>query len=372
MTYIIILVLLVGGWFLIKKNKTITEKQNKEEAEDKIHPEDAIKTVIGKNINFTSFDFETATRNPASACALAVTVVQNGKITEEKNWLINPKIKRFNSKFIDIHGITPEMVENEKTFKELYPEIIPYFKNQTLVAHNFHFDKEVFEKLLDKYKLDYIKLNGIDTIDFAKHFYPEFSSFSLDSLCRNFGIELNHHEAQSDSLACAKLALLFCSLTDFNTIEELQTTVSSKKRYDEIKKTYAKSNYIINQDVIIGFTSKNCKTKTYNEAIELIKTCEQFRETKEDSETIYSALVNTLDEAKLRYFMTLTSNWKTQLLQIEGKKVKHKELSSALWFSKLSREEIESSEYTSKESELEKGENMKFLLELFESKRRVK
>jgi DNA polymerase-3 subunit epsilon len=42
-------------------------------------------------MNFTAIDFETANNSRSSACALGAVKVENGVITERKEWLIRPE-----------------------------------------------------------------------------------------------------------------------------------------------------------------------------------------------------------------------------------------------------------------------------------------
>lgn len=45
----------------------------------------------------------------------------------------------------------------------------------------------------------------ISTIDMAKKFIKNMDNYKLNTLCDYLGIELNHHDAFSDAMACAKL-----------------------------------------------------------------------------------------------------------------------------------------------------------------------
>jgi len=115
-------------------------------------------------MNFTAIDFETAKGNRNSACAVAIITVENGKITEEYNVLIQPPDNDYFWKNIEIHGISPEDTANEPNFKELYPEIKKRLQGKTLVAHNESFDRSVLQKTMAHYGLNYSELNIIKII----------------------------------------------------------------------------------------------------------------------------------------------------------------------------------------------------------------
>jgi DNA polymerase-3 subunit epsilon len=56
--------------------------------------------------SFTAIDFETANEfERASACAVAVVVVEDNHLVAQKSWLINPQT-RFSAVCVAIHGIT--------------------------------------------------------------------------------------------------------------------------------------------------------------------------------------------------------------------------------------------------------------------------
>ena len=93
--------------------------------------------------DFTAIDFETANRYPTSACSIGIVVVRGGKIAEEFSHLIKPEPFYFYRKFIEIHGITPKMVEEAPSFYDLWSVMGRYFDTRALVAHNAGFDMSV-------------------------------------------------------------------------------------------------------------------------------------------------------------------------------------------------------------------------------------
>lgn len=171
-------------------------------------------------MNFVAIDFETANVQPTSAVSLAVVKVVDGKITNKNSWLIKPPTKKFNEDFIDLHGITWEDVEWESTFDELWDEVEPYINNQMLVAHNASFDINVLSSLIKKYKLDKPKFTYICSLEASRRM-GKYKSNTLASVAERLGIELDHHNADSDALACANIILNFAKSENAATINEL-------------------------------------------------------------------------------------------------------------------------------------------------------
>jgi len=99
---------------------------------------------------FTAIDFETAQGDRCSICQVGLVRVENGKITKEISFLVQPPGNYYWDRFIDIHSITPEMTADVPTFDKCWHLIEPFITNQQVVAHNgFSFDFNVLGKALE-------------------------------------------------------------------------------------------------------------------------------------------------------------------------------------------------------------------------------
>ena len=156
-----------------------------------------------KSVNFTAFDFETAT-NKHMPCQLGLVVVRGSEIVEEKEWLIRPPENRYDHFCMKAHGITPKDTENCKEFSELWNEIKPYFEHEVLVAHNVSFDRGVLLRAVDFYKLeDFREICYLCTCDM-------FKKGKLADVANTLDIKLNnHHNALCDARACAEIYLAY-------------------------------------------------------------------------------------------------------------------------------------------------------------------
>lgn len=148
--------------------------------------------------SFTAIDFETAQGNMTSICQVGLVHVVNGIITDELNILVQPPNNYYWGRFIDIHGITPEMTRNAPTFDKVWHQIEPFISCQNVVAHNgLRFDFPVLNKTLDYYRMS--------TPTYEKHCTYHIFKKGLAFLCHQYNISLNHHDALSDAKACAEL-----------------------------------------------------------------------------------------------------------------------------------------------------------------------
>jgi len=161
-------------------------------------------------MNFTAIDFETATGRRYSACAIGIVTVENGEIVERYSTLIRPPKNEYSFWNIEVHGIRPADTATAPTFAELYPELRQRLHGRTLVAHNESFDRSVLKNTMGHYGLDYGELSLTDRWECTMRIYRTkgFHPCKLSDCCDQLGIELNHHEALSDALACARLYLL--------------------------------------------------------------------------------------------------------------------------------------------------------------------
>ncbi|MBR0393450.1 MAG: 3'-5' exonuclease [Oscillospiraceae bacterium] len=157
---------------------------------------------------FIAFDVETPNHLSDRMSAIGITVIEDGTIKDEFYSLINPEtyFDYFNTR---LTGISEETVWDAPTFPELWPEIEPLMSGGLLVAHNAVFDMGVLKKCLQYYEIDWKPyVRYICTVQMGRRILPGMSH-KLDVLCDYYGIELDHHQAASDSRACAKILLRY-------------------------------------------------------------------------------------------------------------------------------------------------------------------
>ncbi len=72
------------------------------------------------SLDFTAIDFETANSSGASACAVGLARVRNGRVVATAAWLIKPPAghDQFAPINVGIHGIQPSHVANAPSWSE--------------------------------------------------------------------------------------------------------------------------------------------------------------------------------------------------------------------------------------------------------------
>jgi DNA polymerase-3 subunit epsilon len=180
---------------------------------------------------WVAIDFETASRERASACALGLAVIADDHIVETREWLIQPPGNYFEPINTRIHGIHADLVAQEPEFDDLWPTIEPYLRGATLLAHNAAFDISVLRASLDRYEIIPPRFAGYHcTVTMSRAVWPDLANHRLSSVCRHCGIELAHHEAGSDAAACASVALRCRREVGMPTLDDLAVELGMKTR----------------------------------------------------------------------------------------------------------------------------------------------
>ncbi|MBA4393731.1 MAG: hypothetical protein C0407_09285, partial [Desulfobacca sp.] len=168
----------------------------------KVQPK-KIDTSNKKPIRFAAIDFETADYGRDSACALAIVVV-NGVTVEKKMYhLIRPPRNSF--VFSYLHGIEWKHVARKPPFEGIWREVHALIQNvDFMVAHNATFDKSVLHTCCDLIDVEAPEKDFLCTMKLARTIWNIYPT-KLSDVCRKLDIPLDHHNAVSDALACAKI-----------------------------------------------------------------------------------------------------------------------------------------------------------------------
>ncbi len=211
---------------------------------------------------FVAFDLEMPGQRELRISAIGITVVENGEIVDSFYHLVNPETE-FEPYVIELVGITPEMVKNEPTFPEIWREIEDIMSSGVLVAHGAPGDLRALCGCLDHYGIKWKdKLSYVCTCDVGLQFFPHLEHYSLNYLCEHIDVDLQHHNALSDSEGCARLMLHYMehgfnlqdNLSTFNALrgEKLRKNKSNKSVTEKVK------------SVLFSMSTPEAKEKTMN------------------------------------------------------------------------------------------------------------
>ena len=162
-------------------------------------------------MRWIAFDVETPNFANDRMSAIGVVVLEDGEIVDRFYSLVNPE-ERFDSFNISLTGITPFMVRNSPTFPKLWTRLEPVFASGILVAHNAPFDLGVLNKCLRDYGIAWkSEAQYACTCQIGRRLYPELPNHRLDTMAERFSFPLDHHNAMSDALVCARLLQTYLS-----------------------------------------------------------------------------------------------------------------------------------------------------------------
>lgn len=172
----------------------------------------------------------------------AAVRLENGKITDEYQTLINPQ-QHIRKSSMAIHGITEEMVKDAPTEEEAMPEILKFIGNYPIVAHNAIFDYSFLNEAKLRVTGEKLENPHIDTQAMFKEIAPDLESHGLEALTERFNVELNnHHRAMADTMGLAlaypKLKKLYLQRLDWQK-KQLDNVDYLFDRYLRIQQTIA-------------------------------------------------------------------------------------------------------------------------------------
>jgi len=161
-----------------------------------------------KDANYVVLDLETTGLSSRfdKIIEFGAVKMKNGQEIGRIDILINPEME-LSSFTTNLTHITNEMLKNQPTIKEAFPQILDFIKDSILVAHNAEFDIPFLnQKSID---LGYGKLMNpsIDTLWLARYLYQDLKKFNLGSLCKYLDVYYSRddaHRADYDAGVTAK------------------------------------------------------------------------------------------------------------------------------------------------------------------------
>jgi len=142
---------------------------------------------------------------------------------------INPE-RRMTEEAFQVHGLGDDFLADKPRFAEIVDEMIGFFGDATLIAHNAPFDVQFLNFELEKARRPSLGNQIIDTVTLAREKHPG-ARVSLDALCKHYGIDNSRrtlHGALLDSeiLADVYLELIGGRQVTLALVEETRTVVT--------------------------------------------------------------------------------------------------------------------------------------------------
>ena len=162
-------------------------------------------------MRFYSLDVETANPDQSTICQIGVGIFEDTELIDTWKTYIDPQ-DYFHWRFIDIHGIRPEIVIGKPTFPVVYPVLRQMFE-KNIVVHHSPFDRVAFRKVFDRYDLEHFEVQWLDSVQVARKAFGNGcleGGYNLANLANYLDIEFQHHDALEDAIACGKIVVEAC------------------------------------------------------------------------------------------------------------------------------------------------------------------
>ncbi|MCR5336999.1 MAG: PolC-type DNA polymerase III [Lachnospiraceae bacterium] len=178
--------------------------------------------------DFVVFDIETTgfSYEKNNIIEIGAVKVQGGQITDRFSSYVNPR-EPIPYRIQNLTSISDEMVKDAPYIEEVLPQFMEFCKGCVLVAHNASFDTGFIRENCRRIGLPF-DYTWVDTLGCARFLMPQLAKFTLDNLCKNLKIVLeHHHRAVDDAEATAHIFVKFISMLhsrkcyDLNQLNEI-------------------------------------------------------------------------------------------------------------------------------------------------------
>ena len=183
-----------------------------------------------------AFDVETTGLDSKSEEIIQFSAVKftHGEIDHEVNYFCNPQ-KPIPDFIVELTRIDDAMVENEPTFFEHMDDILEFFGDYPLIAHNARFDVGFLEEKFGRPLTNPI----IDTLDLARIFLYQLPDRKLETLSAYFDLETEGaHRADVDTRNTGKLfykileIMLYYDMSLYNDIIFITDPLANIPNYE--------------------------------------------------------------------------------------------------------------------------------------------
>lgn len=183
------------------------------------------------NATYVIFDLETTGlyNEYEEIIEFGAVKIKNGVKVDEIDRFIKPG-KPIPAKIVELTRITDQMLEDAKSFKQVFKEILPWIGDAVLIAHNgINFDFRFLNKKLVENGFEPLKNVMIDTLQISRAINKELYRHTLGAICRKNKIEYTDeiaHRADFDAMVLASVWNIFQRLLrnqNITTIDKINT-----------------------------------------------------------------------------------------------------------------------------------------------------
>ncbi len=176
-------------------------------------------------LNFTAVDFETASFEPASVCAVGLVKVRDGVVAERASWFVQPptgtSIHDFDPQQMAKHGIGPQDVADAATWEPSLARIQEFAGSDVLVAHDASFSQKILEQASSYSGFTPIPLTWRCSMNLAQRLL-DLPVAGLEAAAVSLGVTgIDHEELSAEAEMTAWVVLSIAQQFGMSSVDEL-------------------------------------------------------------------------------------------------------------------------------------------------------
>ncbi len=162
-------------------------------------------------LTYTVFDTETTGLNPSQGdeiISVSAVRIVNGRLLRQEvfDQLVDP-CRSLPRTSTEITGISPEMLVNQPTIKQVLPVFFKFAEGTVLVAHNAAFDMRLLQLKEDSTGIRFTN-PVLDTLLLSAVAHPQQSDHSLEAIAERLGINvIGRHTSLGDAILTGEVFL---------------------------------------------------------------------------------------------------------------------------------------------------------------------
>lgn len=194
------------------------------------------------HLSFCVIDLETTGSLPQKDRIIDIGLIKvvNFEIVEEKNFLINPRMKI--PHFIQrLTKIKQKDVEKAPIIDDVIDEVVDFIGDSILVAHNISFDIPFLNGVLSRIKRPLLSNNTLCTHIMTKNLIPETISSNLTYMNQLFNLPaFKAHRALEDARMTAHLLIHYLHFFEHRKLSKVNQLYYPANKFEFHKRVFSK------------------------------------------------------------------------------------------------------------------------------------
>ncbi len=153
-----------------------------------------------------AIDIETATSAAGSICSIGVALIGPGGAVTSRKWMVRPPGNRYSGFNSRVHGLDAASTREAPGIEDVWLSVQRFLSGADfVVAHSAGFERRHLVAALDGIDRSLPRWSLACTLAASRSLHPRKSGHGLAAMARHYALELEHHNPESDAIACVRL-----------------------------------------------------------------------------------------------------------------------------------------------------------------------